>query len=828
VSVARQQLVQPEPAREGQPALDLRLVWPAAAGWGAAGVLVATPEVSLPVAGILWAAAVGLVTAAGWARARRAPARLPSAERIGAVLAALAVCCAAAALAATSVAVQAPVRLPDAVRALLDGPDAAGGPVTVRLSVGSAPVPHGGAFIAAADQVRFRATLTAVEKPRTRAIEALSVPVMVFAAESGTEPAIGDELRLTGTLAATEPGDAAAALLFGRGPPQPLAPAPWWLAWANGLRADFAEAAGALPGDGGGLLPGLAIGDTTGVPADLDAAMKTSSLSHLTAVSGANCAIVLALVLVVSAACGLGRLSRAGAGLAVLAGFVVLVTPEPSVVRAATMATVVLLAGSIGRPGRGLPALALAALCLLAVDPWLSRNYGFVLSVLATLGLLVLTRPLARRLSAILPASVATMLAIPLAAQLACQPVLVLLSPTLPAYGVPANLLAAAAAPVATITGLAACLLLPVLPWVAGPLVWVAWLPATWIAAVATTTAALPGSSVPWVGGPMGVALTLACTAGILALLPARRPGGRQAVLRLASGGLLCVVAGCTVGALVGTGLGRAVAFPSDWQIAACDIGQGDAVLIRDGDQVALVDVGPDPALLTGCLAELGIDRVDLLVLTHYDLDHVGGLAAVIGRVDTALVGPPENAQDARLLTRLTRAGAAVTETARGEHGTLGGLAWQVLWPIRDASVLATGNAGSVTIRFEGRGIRSVFLGDLDEEGQVALLDAGPIGPVDVVKVAHHGSGDQSPALYAELRASVGLVSVGADNGYGHPTRSLLNLLGSAGTAVVRTDQDGLAVVAPTGDVAREAAPPGSSRGKATLRVWTETAGGAE
>jgi competence protein ComEC len=833
MSGARRRIAALDPTRAGHAGLDLRLVWPAATGWAAAALLVAIPAAAGRVAGVLWVLAVGQVLGAFWTTRRQAPAQSHTLERhapcrAAAVLATLAVCCAAAALAATSVAVQAPGRLPDAVRTVLDGPDAAGaGPLTVRVTVASAPVPRGGTVIAAADQVRFRATLTTLEKPRARAAGGLSVPVVVFAESSESPPAIGEQVRLTGTLVATEPGDAAAALIFGRGPVLPLQPAPWWLAWANTLRAGFAEAADALPGDGGGLLPGLAIGDTAGVTADLDAAMKASSLSHLTAVSGANCAIVLALVLVVASACGLGRLWRVAAGLVVLAGFVVLVTPEPSVVRAATMATIVLLAGSLGRPGGGLPALALAALCLLTVDPWLARNYGFVLSVLATLGLLVLTRPLAGRLGAVLPAPVAAMLSIPLAAQLACQPVLVLLSPTLPAYGVPANLLAAAAAPVATITGLTACLLLPVLPWLAGALMWVAWLPATWIAAVAATAAALPGNTLPWVVAPVGVLLALACTVAIVALLPVRRPGRREAVLRQACGALLCLVAGCTVGAMLGTGLGRAAVFPDNWQIAACDIGQGDAMVIRDGDEIALVDVGPDPALLTGCLTDLGIDRVDLLVLTHYDLDHVGGLDAVIGRVDTAIVGPPENAQDARLHTRLTRGGATVTETARGDHGSLGGLAWQVLWPIRDADVLATGNAGSVTIRFEGRGIRSVFLGDLDEEAQTALLATGPIGPVDVVKVAHHGSGDQSPTLYAQLTASVGLVSVGADNGYGHPTRSLLDLLGSAGTAVVRTDRDGLAVIAPTEAVPRGAAPNAGGSG-AALRVWTEKVPGAD
>lgn len=821
--------------------LDLRLALPAAACWASAGLLVAIPAAAAMSAALLTGAAgVLMVVAALLGAPARAARRLDRPQRrgyhrrrpgrlhrglLGPVLGTVAVCAAAAALAAVAVAVQAPARSPEALRTALEEHTA----VSAALTVWSAPVPSAGVAIGGSPQLRFRATLTALGPadpgPRADAGVAgtgLSVPVVVFAdrapnADDASGPgagtlSIGDEIRLSGTVAPTDPGDAAAALFFGRGSPETVRTAPWWLGWANTLRQGFAAAAGELPGEGGGLLPGLAIGDTTGVGADLDQAMTTSSLSHLTAVSGANCAIVLALVLASAAALGLGRRARVVSGLAVLTGFVVLVTPEPSVVRAATMATIVLLSSSLGRPGRGVAALALAALCLLVADPWLSRNYGFALSVLATLGLLVLAGPLSRRLRRWLPAPLAAVLAIPLAAQLACQPVLVLLSPTLPAYGVPANLLAAPAAPVATIVGLAACLLLPIMPWLSMALIWLAWLPATWIAAVAQVATTLPGSTLPWLGGPTGVALTLACTAAVLVLLVGRTPGRTPILLRVASGALVCVAAGATIGTVVGTGLGRAAVFPATWQIAACDIGQGDAVLVRDGASVALVDVGPDPALLTACLDTLQIDRVDLLVLTHYDLDHVGGLDAVLGRVGTALVGRPENGQDAALHDRLARGGADVRETARGDTGSLGGLTWQVLWPLRDSSLMQTGNPGSVSMVFDGRGIRSVFLGDLGEEAQAALLAAGPIGTVDVVKVAHHGSRDQSAALYAQLRASVGLVSVGADNGYGHPTRAVLDILGSAGTAVLRTDQDGLVVVAPAGQA---------------LRVWTEKVTGA-
>jgi competence protein ComEC len=233
---------------------------------------------------------------------------------------------------------------------------------------------------------------------------------------------------------------------------------------------------------------------------------------------------------------------------------------------------------------------------------------------------------------------------------------------------------------------------------------------------------------------------------------------------------------------------------------------------VRDGDQYGLVDVGPDPALLSTCLSSLGVTHINLLILTHYDLDHIGGVEAVIGRTDTALVGMPENAEDERLHDRLTAGGATVHQAARGDSGTLGGLRWNILWPVRNATTMQVGNPGSITVMFDGAGIRSIFLGDLGQDAQDALLRVSPPGPVDVVKVAHHGSRDQSPELYIALQARVGLISVGAENNYGHPTDTLLNLLASVGTVPARTDREGMLVVSRSSDNA--------------LTLWTERVAG--
>jgi competence protein ComEC len=628
--------------------------------------------------------------------------------------------------------------------------------------------------------------------------------------------AFGAVVELSGKPRRDEAGEATSyTLRADRGSIVIVRPPPPWLAWTVGLRSAFAAAAGDTPGDGGALLPGLAIGDETAISPELDQAMKASSLSHLTAVSGANCALVIALVFGLARLGGLGRRWRIGAAGIALLGFVILVGPGASVVRAATMAAVVLLGLARGRPADGLPALSLAVVVLLVHDPWLARDYGFALSVFATAGLLLLAAPLARALSRWMPRSVALALAVPTAAQLACQPVLLLLSPTLPLLGIPANLLAEPAAPIATVLGCLACALLPVAPGLGSLVVHIAWIPSAWIAQVATVASQVPGVSLPWAPGVLGVLLSTLLLAAVSVVLLGRRAPRAvavTAVLGLCAGGLVYA------GSLGGTVVGRALAIPVDWQIAACDVGQGDGLLLRDGDATAMIDVGREPEPAGACLERLGVDRLDFLLLTHYDADHVGGIAAVAAKADRAIVQRPVRAADRRTLAVLAAAGVPVEEGRAGMSGRLGELSWRLLWPRFGAGETepdtGVGNPGSITLEAEGHGLRSIFLGDLGEEAQDAVVATGAVRPVDVVKVAHHGSADQSARLYQALGARLGLVSAGAHNGYGHPTKRALGILADAATTAARTDQLGMLLVSPSGQ-------PGPD-GRAGVRLWTE------
>ncbi|UAJ81522.1 ComEC/Rec2 family competence protein [Leifsonia sp. ZF2019] len=696
------------------------------------------------------------------------------------------------------------VRAPERTAAVLEEAAAEHRAVTltVRVDGPARPVAMG---LDGRPRWSWRGTATAADaqgessrvSPSRAAGRGIRVPITVFSdgeegAGSGV-PTIGAAAMVSGTLRRNEPGEATSFRVAASTAPREVERAPAWLSWTAPVREAFATAARTMPGDGGALLPGLAIGDESAVPSDLDEAMKASSLSHLTAVSGANCALVTGLVFVVSARLGAGRRLRLAIAGGALLAFVVLVGPGASILRAAVMAIVVLVALARGRPADGLPALGLAVIVLLVHDPWMARDYGFALSVAATAGLLLLAGPIARALTRWMPRQLALGIAIPAAAQLACQPILVLLSPTLPLYGVVANLLAEPAAPIATVLGCLACLVLLWAPMLGEVLVRLAWLPSAWIAQIAHTAAGLPGAALPWLEGLPGV---LACSAAVIVVGTLSR--GRRLPRAVTAAMAATLAAGIVAyaGILAGGAVGRALAIPPDWQIAACDVGQGDALLVRGDGGVAMIDVGRTPEAAAACLDRLGVERIALLVLTHYDADHVGGLPGVVERVDGALVGHADGAADEAVLRALAARAIPVAEARRGMSGVLGSLQWDVLWPAATGADVPTGNDGSVVVRTSGAGLTGLFLGDLGERSQGHVLRAGGLGGVDVLKVAHHGSADQSERLTWAVAARVGLVSVGAGNGYGHPTARALGLVEAAGGVVARTDRQGLVLVA--------------------------------
>lgn len=777
---------------------SLRLVPVAGAAWAMSALAILVPAAAPAMALCLWAGVLAAAAAVAHAAGRRVPPSLarrgelhPVSPRLRprarAVLVVVALALAGAAAAASHVAMAQPART-----AAADFAVEGGRAVDVRATV------IGKLERRADGSLAFDARATRIAAgPRSREV---GVDVVVRVDPADVDGAgmldVGAEVVARGTAADARPGERAAIVVWASRGVEVTGSPTQALAVTADLRRGLVAAVAGLPGEGAGLVPGLAVGDTSAVSADLDAAMKQSSLSHLTAVSGANCALVVGIAFGATAALGGSRRARVTVGLAALGGFVLLVTPEPSVVRAAAMASIAMLAVMLGRAGAGLAVLTLAVTVLLVLDPWLAASLGFALSVVATASLLLLARPLAEGLGRALPRVLALALSIPLAAQLACGPLMVLIDPHVPLYGVAANLLAGPAAPVATVAGLAACLAAP-LPLLQSGLAALAWVPASWIAATATTVAALPADAVPWLEGwPGAISLGVVGAAVAVVIAVRRGAGKRRRLLRGASAALVAVVLGVVAGGgALGTVAGRWT-LPAAWSVLACDIGQGDAVLLRSAGVVGLVDTGPDPAALSTCLARAGIDRVDLLVVTHFDLDHSGGLSAVAGRVGTVIHGPPdEDGQQA--IEALVAAGARSVQAAAGMNGALGDARWRVLWPIAESRAFPPGNDASVVLDIRGGGIPpTLLLGDLSASPQRALESSGDLAPpYAIVKVAHHGSADQDAALYAAVQPSVALITVGAGNDYGHPRDTILAVLRDVGARIARTDRHGLVAV---------------------------------
>lgn len=790
----------------------LRLLPVAGATWAAALLTSALPSAAGAVGGGLWAAAI---ISLGTIALRRSP-RGGTSRRAGHAGVILLLAFVGPAAAASHVALALPARI-EAEQFALDGGRAVSIEATVSGKVEHRPT---GEWV-------FDAIATRISTGEVGDSVHLEIAVRVSPTEVDRPDLldVGATVELLGTARAGPPGDRAVLIVAASRGLRVASPPRGALAVAADLRRGLVAATAELPAPGAGLIPGLAVGDTSAVSPELDAAMKESSLSHLTAVSGANCAIVVGLAFGAVAAAGGSRGARVTAGLIALAGFVLLVTPEPSVVRAGTMAAIAMLGVLLGRTGAGLAVLALSVTVLLVADPWLSGSLGFALSAVATASLLLFARPLADGLARRMPRALALALSVPLAAQLACGPLLVVITPVVPLYGVAANLLAAPAAPVATIVGLAACLTAP-LPWVQSGLAAITWLPASWIAGTAHTFSALPGDQVPWLEGWPGVAaLALVSLAiGTIVVVPrvraaprapkrhSRGAPARSQVARLAAGTVLAVVVGIVAGGAALSSVAGRWTVPAPWSVLACDVGQGDAVLIRSGDAVAMVDTGPEPAALERCLARVGVDRIDLLVLTHFDLDHVGGVEALDGRVATVIHGPVATPEAGVALERLRQTGAHAVPAHAGMQGTLGEAAWRVLWPPAGSLAFAAGNDASVVVDIRGGAVpTSLFLGDLSASPQAALAASGDLAPpYDLVKVAHHGSADQDPRLYEIADPAVALVTVGADNTYGHPRDEILDPLGRRGARIARTDHEGIVALWKTGE---------------DLNVWRERQG---
>jgi competence protein ComEC len=532
----------------------------------------------------------------------------------------------------------------------------------------------------------------------------------------------------------------------------------------------------ALPPTSAALLAGLLLGDRTDLPSDVDAAFRRAGVYHVLAVSGFNVALIASTVWALLTLAQAPRRAAALGAIVTVLGFAAVVGPEPSVVRATIMAVLVLSALLLEREASVLNGLALAAIAILAVRPVDLHDPGFQLSFAATAGLVLaggVPHAESSRLARIRGWIVAA-LAASAAAQLAVLPITLSHFNQVSTIGVVANLAVVPLAGLATVLGLVAVAAGAVSATLAAWLYSGVWPVLLLLRGAVALAAAVPGAVLHLPApGPLAILGYVAALAlGLAArqLRTTRRGRARR----------LALVAATTALASAVLAMWPALR-PVDGRlhVTVLDVGQGDAIVVEGPDgRVMLVDAGAGgpyrldagERVVAPFLWNRGILRLAAAVVTHADIDHAGGMAAVreVFTIAEAWDGSPG-------LTPLALGGATVTPLATA----------------------ATGRNDAARVLRIDFGHASVLLAsDIEATGEQGLVASGaPLGSA-VLKVPHHGSRTSSgPDLLAAVRPAVALVSVGARNTYGHPDASVLARLAAAGSDVYRTDRDGALVL---------------------------------
>jgi competence protein ComEC len=555
------------------------------------------------------------------------------------------------------------------------------------------------------------------------------------------------------------------------------------------------------------LARGFVLGEDEGIDGRTEEDFRRAGLSHLLAVSGENVTLLALLAMPLLGALGIPLRERLLWVLGLIAVYVPVAGAGPSIQRAGVMGALGVLATLGGRRGSRLYALALAALVTLAIDPGVGADLGWQLSFAAVLGILLLAAPLRRVVLARLGAgrwrrALAEGIGVTVAATLATAPLIAYHFETLSTTTLAANVLAMpAVAPAMWLGMLSAGLAqLPAVPL--APLNGLNALLLAYIAQIASWCAAPSWAELHVrLGGGELAASYLGLGAAILlcvrlararGLAAARGRRGRAWRLPLVPVGAVALAVALVL-ALPGRGASGDPPV-AGLQVDVLDVGQGDAILLRPaGAPAVLVDGGPPGDGLEGKLAAAGVTALGAAVITHDQSDHAAGIEELLGRFPVRRLIFAR--LDRHVVEAAAAAGAAPRRVVAGEELRSGRLRLRVLWPppdlLREAPPGQDPN--QLALVLEARWGDFTMLLTADAEAEAVPLDPGPI---DVLKVAHHGSDDAGlGALLDRTRPKLAVISVGADNPYGHPTPGTLAVLARHHVPVLRTDEDGDVVI---------------------------------
>lgn len=544
-----------------------------------------------------------------------------------------------------------------------------------------------------------------------------------------------------------------------------------------------------LDADLSGLVEGMVLGDYRRLPAGDIRNLRSSGLMHLCAASGLHVGIMAALAIWLGRRLLLSRRFTLLLQLPILAAYALAAGMSVPVIRASSVAVVAVAAFFLGRDLDFLAAIGTAMLFLLLVDPASASTVSYRLSFAAALGVVLLYRPISSMLPG-RPGRLKSLLAATLAAQLSVAPILLHAFGEASLLSVPANLVVLPLVPVVMALALTSTLMgMLGLPMAFIPMKAAAPL-AEVILVVARGTAAARWSCLriyPFCAAWMGVYYPAMAAA---ALAPsAWRRAGRCVLALLLSAALLAGMG------LPLPHLGR----EDGARITFIDVGQGDATLIEGGSgETVLVDGGEYEERLERELRSRGIAYIDIVVVSHPESDHVGGLEGALDSCGVGLVLHPgvEGVSGEAFFEKAAELGIETRTMRAGDGVELGGLEMEARAPPVDIPENTPTNDCSLVLRVEGPGFSLLLTGDVEEVGELNLLKQPSGLRSDILKVPHHGGySDLNQELFSAVDPAVAVICVGVDNAYGHPASATLDSLRRAGCSVYRTDLGGDIVI---------------------------------
>ena len=563
-----------------------------------------------------------------------------------------------------------------------------------------------------------------------------------------------------------------------------------------------------LPDPQAGLLSAILLGNRHNMPDDVVETFRVAGISHIIAISGLHVAVLIGVLVAVTTPF-LSRRAALPLILAILAAYTIMVGASPSVMRAAIMGSIYLLAAGFGGRPVFAPAVLMAtALIITLINPLLLWDVGFQLTFMAVLGLLLYAQPLMQwgqarvgngRFSPFVNSFIIAPIAITVVIQILTTPLVIFYFGRWSLVSIPANLLTLPALPPTIILGGLGTLIRMAIPALGQFLGWMAWIPLTWMLSIAHFFAAVPGALLYMEINTSGVLLIYSAIGlltwwGRLAREKRKRMRGAMGRNWMAKTAVFITLI------LAILTIQRAKTAPDGLlHVAFLDVGQGDATFIQtpSGRQL-LIDGGLYPTVLNDALGRqlpFGDNSIDIIIATHPDADHISGLPPLFERYAIELlITNGDEAADAPIYTALLTAAADTPRHVAHAGETIqieDGVRLEILNP---STLDGDGdrNNQSVVARLVYGDFSLLLTGDAEEEAEGMMLAAKrPLSSI-VYKVGHHGSNSSSTAPFlAAVQPQISVISVGADNRYGHPHPAVLERLAGVKTAVLRTDELG-------------------------------------